>query len=137
MKREKPSRVTFTTFDGLVIALTLVPGTTTTEMYAFIEASVDQAVAAAAPAPKDGTAKPDPAADAAALNARAAGWAYRLPAYVVSNLMPARDTLVKDKAAAPKPDAAPGATPPAGPDTDEGDTPDAPPEPGPPPGAPQ
>ncbi|MFO1235689.1 MAG: DUF4340 domain-containing protein [Alphaproteobacteria bacterium] len=113
---------TFATFDGLVVKVTLVAGGPE-GAFGLIEASVDEARAATAPPPAEGKAKADPKADAAAINARVAGWAYRLPTFVLTNLVPPLEMLVEDKPAEAPPAATPGATP------GETPAPEAPPAP--------
>jgi hypothetical protein len=116
VKTEGASVSTFRTFDGLVLKVTLATGGAG-DTYALFEASVDDKQAAAAPAPAEGAAKPDAAADAAAINARTAGWAYKIPGYVAATLMPALDMLVQDKApATPPADEAPEGEPEPAPD---------------------
>ncbi|BCW87399.1 hypothetical protein sos41_05280 [Alphaproteobacteria bacterium SO-S41] len=88
---------TFTTFDGLTIKLTIVPGGPDSAFALF-------AVTA------DETATPEVKAEAAAINARTGGWGYKLPAYVLTNLVPTLESLVQDKAkpAAPEGEAPTG-----------------------------
>ena len=97
--------VAFTTFDGLVVTLTLVPGGPG-GAYGLIGAAVDEALAAAPP-PAEGAAKSDAGAEAAAINSRVGGWAYKLPTYVLTNLVPPLETLVADKPAEAAPEAPP------------------------------
>lgn len=60
---------------------------------------------AAAPPPAEGQPQIDPVAEAARINAIVKGWAYKLPSFVVANLSPTLEMLVKDKApAAPAPE---------------------------------
>jgi hypothetical protein len=125
VKTEGASVSTFRTFDGLVLKVTLATGGAG-DTYALYEASVDDKQAAVAPPPAEGAIKPDPAAEAAAINARTKGWAYKIASYVAANIMPALDTLVQDKVSA---------TPPADEAAPEGE-PEPAPEPGPPPPVP-
>ena len=98
--------VAFTTFDGLVVTLTLVPGGPG-GAYGLIGAAVDAALAAAAPPPAEGAATGAAGAEAAAINSRVGGWAYKLPTYVLTNLVPPLETLVADKPAEAAPEAPP------------------------------
>lgn len=85
------ARVTTRTFDGLkVIVNVLKQGQ---DYWATIQAE--------APPP----AKPDTAKEAAAINARSSGWAYKLPAFKGQLFMTTLDSLLK--APAPPPAAAP------------------------------
>ncbi|MCC6918480.1 MAG: DUF4340 domain-containing protein [Alphaproteobacteria bacterium] len=125
IKTEGASTATYRTFDGLVMKVTLASNGAG-DTYALFEASVDDKQAAAAPAPAEGKTKPDAAADAAAINARTGGWAYKLASYVASTILPSLDTLVQNKA-------------PAGPPADEAEPEGEPapaPQPGPPPPVP-
>jgi len=125
VKTEGASTATYRTFDGLVLKVTLATNAAG-DTYALFAASVDDKQVAAAPAPSEGATKPDAAADAAAINARTAGWAYKFASYVASTILPSLDTLVQDKAPA---------TPPADEAAPEGE-PSPAPEPGPPPPVP-
>lgn len=82
------TKITATTFDGLIIALTL----RTRDDGVWAEVSVS-----AAP-----EAKPEAAAQAAQITARASGWAYRLQPGMNAALAPALDLLLRD-AEAPAP----------------------------------
>lgn len=116
---------TFETFDGLVIKAAIKKNGDA-DAQITLEASVDDKQAAVAPPPARDKVKIDPAAEAAAINARVSGWAYTVPGFVASNMMPAPDTLVKDKTPATPPD---GTAPeqPLEPAPDPGPTPATPP----------
>lgn len=104
VKMEDATQILFTTFDGLSLKMTLLPGGSD-GVFAVMEAS---AAEDAAQAVKD---------EAAGINARIGPWAYKIPAYVVTNLAPALEQMVQDKPA-------PGQTP----LPDEGDIPGEEPE---------
>jgi hypothetical protein len=94
------TRAAFTTFDGLTVTVTLVPGGPDGAFALFTAAAAEGASEAAK-------------AEAAAITARTGGWAYKLPAYVVTNLVPPLETLVQDppKPAAPEGPVEDGAAP--------------------------
>ena len=90
LKIEKPTVATFRTFDGLVVTVAVVAGGVS-DLFAIIEASAEGADAA-------------PVAEAEAINARVAGWGYKLPPFIATSLTQPLETLLKDVAAAPAPE---------------------------------
>ena len=112
---EKTPHAVYRTFDGLVLDIGLVPAEGRT--WAIFQASVDPASAASASAPAQAESQPEkpagpqaaPAlplksldavkADAAAISARVAGWAYRLPDTLARDMSrPLEDLLAPKKA---------------------------------------
>ena len=91
VKAEDATVLVFTTFDGLTLNMTLLPGGSDGVFAQMAATAADSAE----PAVKD---------EAAAINARVGGWAYKIPAFVVTNLAPALEQMVVDKPA-------PGQTP--------------------------
>lgn len=81
---EGATAILFTTFDGLTLNVTILPGGSD-GVFARIAAS---AADDAAQTVKD---------EAAAINARVAAWAYKIPAFVVTNLAPALEQMIVDK----------------------------------------
>ncbi len=78
-----PTIVEYRTFDGLVVRVTGVKRND--ESWVSVEASVDAeqaaAAAAAAPAEPAATTAPDPAAEAARINAKVGGWRYKIAGF--------------------------------------------------------
>lgn len=91
IKMEDATSILFTTFDGLSLKVTILPGGSD-GVFAVMEAT---AADDAAQTVKD---------EAASINARVGGWAYKIPSFVVTNLAPALEQMVVDKPA-------PGQTP--------------------------
>lgn len=86
VKMDDATEIAFTTFDGVTLKLNILPGGSDgvfVVMNAFTAEDASQAA-------KD---------EAAAINARASGWAYKVPAFVVTNLAPALEQMVQDKPA--------------------------------------
>lgn len=91
VKMEDATTIVFTTFDGLTLKLTILPGGSD-GVFVLMEAGTADA---AEQVVKD---------EAVAINAKVGGWAYKVPAFVVTNLAPALEQMVIDKPA-------PGQTP--------------------------
>lgn len=91
VKMDDATEIDFTTFDGLALKLTLLPGGSDGVFVVMAASAKDDA----AQAVKD---------EAAAINARVGGWAYKVPGFVVTNLAPPLEQMVIDKPA-------PGQTP--------------------------
>lgn len=90
VKFAKPSKITYTTFDGLTIVVTLMEKDE--KFYATLAARADGASA-------------DAAQEAEAINAMAANWVYVLPRYKGAILMSPRDSLLKPAGETPAPGA--------------------------------
>lgn len=84
---EDATSILFTTFDGLTLKLTILPGGSD-GVFALIEAG----------AAEDAT--PEAKAEAETIAARVGAWAYKLPVYVVTSLAPALEEMVRDAPAA-------------------------------------
>ncbi len=86
VKMDDATEIAFTTFDGVTLKLNILPGGSDGVFVVMNASTADDATQAA----KD---------EAAAINARVAGWAYKVPAFVVTNLAPALEQMVQDKPA--------------------------------------
>jgi hypothetical protein len=84
VKLDDATKIAFTTFDGLALDLTLLPGGSDGVFIVMVASASDTA----AQTVKD---------EAAAINARVGGWAYKVPAFVVTNLAPALEQMLVDK----------------------------------------
>lgn len=84
IKMDDATKILFTTFDGLQLDLTLLPGGSDGVFVVMVASAADDA----AQAVKD---------EAAGINAKIGGWAYKIPAFVVTNLAPALEQMVVDK----------------------------------------
>ncbi|NWH09567.1 MAG: DUF4340 domain-containing protein [Alphaproteobacteria bacterium] len=106
----KASRAAFTTFDGLTVIVSVMSNG---EGYWANFNAIGEAVppAEGAPVPAEGEAAPDAVGEAKAINARVAGWAYRLPRYKGELLQTAFDTLLLPAQPEGEAPAAPGLTP--------------------------
>jgi hypothetical protein len=132
----KGSRATFTTFDGLIVAMSIIKGAED-KYWATVQASANPPPPAPpTPAPASPDAPPpdqaaqDQAArvaaetaealkkkaaedaervtkEAATINARTSGWAFNLPKFKGDGLTTKLDTLLKDKSAEPAPEPPP------------------------------
>jgi len=91
VKMEDATQVVFTTFDGLSLKVTIMPGGSDGVFAVMTASAADDA----AEGVKD---------EAAAIDARVGGWAYKIPTFVVTNLAPPLEQMVADKPA-------PGQTP--------------------------
>lgn len=87
IKMDDATKILFTTFDGLVLELTLLPGGSDGVFVVMVASATETA----AQAVKD---------EAAAINAQVGNWAYKVPSFVVTNLAPALEQMVVEKPAA-------------------------------------
>ena len=92
VKFSRPSKIAYTTFDGLVVTITLI--------------EEDEKFFAAIAAKAEGE-NADAVREAEAINAVAANWAYVLPRYKGAILLSPRDSLLKPASEAPAPEPAP------------------------------
>ncbi|MFT3810689.1 MAG: DUF4340 domain-containing protein [Micropepsaceae bacterium] len=86
VKMEDATGIAFTTFEGVTLKLNILPGGSDGVFVVMNATAADDAAQGA----KD---------QAAAINARIANWAYKIPAFVVTNLAPSLEQMVQDKPA--------------------------------------
>ena len=86
VKMENATEIVFTTFDGVALKLTILPGGSDGVFAVMAASTADDASQAA----KD---------EAAAINGRVGGWAYKIPPFVVTNLAPSLEQMVQDRPA--------------------------------------
>jgi len=83
VKMDGATEIVFTTFSGVALKLAILPGGSDGVFVVMTASTADDASEAAK-------------AEAAAINARVSGWAYKVPAFVVTNLAPSLEQMVQD-----------------------------------------